>query len=188
MAIILGSNLDSSEVFVVKSSDRNWGVKSLLGRFDLKSFSGKQVALKANFNSADPFPASTHLDTLQAIVEALKEAGASDITLAERSGMGDTRSVLEKMGVLKLSEQLGFNIVVLDELAKAGWLKIDREGTHWLKGFYIAKLFTNADKVVQTCCLKAHRFGGHLSAPTHCRNKPLLPTRCGYHGRHKSLH
>jgi len=41
--------------------------------------------LKANFNSADPFPASTHLDILRAIVQTLKNAGTSDITLAERS-------------------------------------------------------------------------------------------------------
>jgi uncharacterized protein (DUF362 family) len=53
------------------------------------------VALKANFNSADPFPASTHLDTLRAIVQTLKNAGASGITLAERSGMGDTEQVLK---------------------------------------------------------------------------------------------
>ena len=157
------ANVDSGEVFVIKTSDRNSGIRRLLGRFDLKAFSGKHVALKANFNSADPFPASTHLGTLRAIVEVLKEAGAADVTLAERSGMGDTRSVLEEMGVLRLSEQLGFNAVVLNELKKDDWVKIGREGTHWLKGFYIAKLFTNADKVVQTCCLKAHRFGGHFT-------------------------
>ena len=153
----------TSEVFIIKSSDRNAGVKSLLSKFDLSEFGGKHVALKANFNSADPFPASTHLDTLRAVVENLKKANAADLTLGERSGMGNTRQVLERMGVFALSEKLGFNTVVLDEIAKDEWLKIERDGTHWLKGFYIAKLFAEADKVVQTCCLKAHRFGGHFT-------------------------
>ena len=126
-------------------------------------YSGKQVALKANFNSADPFPASTHLDTLRAIVGTLKGAGAAEITLAERSGMGDTREVLEQMGVLALSRELGFNAVVLDDLGKDGWVKFERDGTHWLRGFYMAKVFHDADKIVNTCCLKTHRFGGHFT-------------------------
>ena len=60
------------EVFVLKTTDRATGVPALLKKFGLTDYSGKQVALKANFNSADPFPASTHLDTLRAIVETLK--------------------------------------------------------------------------------------------------------------------
>ncbi|MFB3889957.1 MAG: DUF362 domain-containing protein [Candidatus Bathyarchaeia archaeon] len=151
------------EVFLVRTSDRNAGVRRLLSRFSLGDFAGKRVALKANFNSADPFPASTHLDTLKAIVDVLKESGAAEITLAERSGMGNTRQVLERMGVLEQSKKLGFNVVVLDEVAKEDWVKIERDGMHWLRGFYIAKVFLEADMVVQTCCLKTHRFGGHFT-------------------------
>jgi uncharacterized protein (DUF362 family) len=154
---------DHAQVFVIKTNDRHAGIKSLLTHFDLSDFSGKHVALKANFNSADPFPASTHLETLQAIVETLKEANAANITLGERSGMGNTRRVLQDRGVLALSEKIGFNTVILDELAKEEWQKVERNGTHWLRGFYIAKLFSSADKVIQTCCLKTHRFGGHFT-------------------------
>ena len=151
------------EVFVLRTTDRATGVPALLSKFGLDDYSGKQVALKANFNSADPFPASTHLDTLRAIVETLKGAGASGITLAERSGMGDTEQVLEQMGVLALSKELGFNAVVLDYVGKDSWVKFERDETHWLRGFYIAKVFHDADKIVQTCCLKTHRFGGHFT-------------------------
>ena len=152
-----------SEVFVLKTTDRATGVPALLSKFNLGDYSGKQVALKANFNSADPFPASTHLDTLRAIVQTLKNAGASGITLAERSGMGDTEQVLEQMGVLALSRELGFNAVVLDDVSKEDWIKVEKGETHWLRGFYMAKVFHDADKIVQTCCLKTHRFGGHFT-------------------------
>jgi uncharacterized protein (DUF362 family) len=151
------------EVFIIKTADRNLGVKALMSRFDLSCFSGKKVALKANFNSSDPFPASTHTDTLRAVVEALQAANVAGVTLGERSGMGNTRRVLEARGVFDLSEKLGFEAVILDELSKDEWVKIDRQGMHWLRGFYIAKLFAEADRVVQTCCLKAHRFGGHFT-------------------------
>lgn len=148
---------------MIKTADRAVGIRGLLRQFDLKDYAGKKVALKANFNSADPFPASTHLDTLEALVKGLKEAGAGDLTLAERSGMGNTREVLEEMGVFDLSKQMGFKTVVLDEEDKESWVKINRDGTHWLHGFYLAKVFLDADKVVQTCCLKTHRFGGHFT-------------------------
>jgi uncharacterized protein (DUF362 family) len=153
----------NGEVFILKTTDRKTGVRALLGKFGLQDFSGKRVAIKANFNSADPFPASTHLDTLRAIVETLKGANASSITLAERSGMGDTQEVLEQMGVLDLSRQLGFNTIVLDDIGKQDWVKFEHEGTHWLRGFHIAKVFLDTDKMVQTCCLKTHRFGGHFT-------------------------
>jgi uncharacterized protein (DUF362 family) len=152
-----------SEVFLIETSDRKTGVRSLLDKADLASFSGKSVALKANFNSADPFPASTHLDTLKTTINVLKEAGVGKITLAERSGGGNTREVLEQRGVFDLSEQMGFKVVVLDEEPKENWVKIPRRGTHWLKGFYISKVFLDSDVVVQLCCLKAHRFGGHFT-------------------------
>jgi uncharacterized protein (DUF362 family) len=151
------------EVFILKTMDREKGIPKLLSKFGLNDFSGKQVALKANFNSADPFPASTHLGALKAIVETLKKAGASNVTLAERSGMGETAQVLDEMGVLSLSKELEFNVVVLDDVSKEDWLKVERKDTHWIKGFYLAKVFHDADKVVQTCCLKTHRFGGHFT-------------------------
>src|SRR3990172_6135209 len=152
-----------SEVFVLKTSDRAVGIRKLLSQFGLEDYSGKSVALKANFNSADPFPASTHPDTLRAIVEVLKDVKVGGVTLTERSGMGVTKRVLEEMGVFELAEKLGFDAVVTDELGKADWVKIGRDGTHWIRGFYIAKIFVDADKIVQTCCLKTHRFGGHFT-------------------------
>nr|MDO8081721.1 DUF362 domain-containing protein [Candidatus Freyarchaeota archaeon] len=155
--------VNKSEVFLIKTSDRNLGIRSLLERFDLNNFNRKRVALKPNFNSADPFPASTHIDTLETIVNVLKESGVERLTVAERSGMGKTRDVLKKMGVFNLSDELGFDVVVLDEEGVDGWVKIGPDGTHWSRGFYISKLFLSADKVVQTCCLKTHRFGGHFT-------------------------
>ncbi len=151
------------EVFLIKTANRNLGVKALMSRFDLSGFSGKKVALKANFNSADSFPASTHTDTIGVVVEALQAANVASVTMGERSGMGNTRRVLEARGVFDLSKKLGFKAVVLDELTKDEWVKIEHQGTHWLRGFYIAKLFAEADRVIQTCCLKAHRFGGHFT-------------------------
>ncbi len=153
----------SNEVFILKTANRTTGIPELMNKIGLEDYSGKQVALKANYNSADPFPASTHIDTLRAMVKRLKEAGTSEIVMAERSGMGDTKLVLEKMGVLALSKEIGFRVDVLDDISKGDWLKVEKDKTHWLRGFYLAKVFHDSDKVVQTCCLKTHRFGGNFT-------------------------
>ena len=151
------------EVFLLKTTNRAVGVPELINRIGLSDYSKKQIAIKANFNSADPFPASTHLDTLRAIIGSLKNAEVGAVTLAERSGMGNTENVLEQMGVFALSKELGFETLILDNIDKDGWVKFNRDKTHWLHGFYLAKVFHDADKIVQTCCLKTHRFGGHFT-------------------------
>jgi uncharacterized protein (DUF362 family) len=154
---------DKGKVFLVKTGSRDVGIQRLLENFDLTDFKDKNVALKANFNSDDPFPATTHPDTLKTIVKSIKNFNPNNIILAERSGMGETRSVLESRGVMDLAGEENFDVRVLDEEGVDGWVKIDNDNNHWVKGFYISKIFTEADKVVQTCCLKAHRFGGHFT-------------------------
>jgi len=152
-----------TKIFIAKTGNREKGIRELLDRFNLKEVEGKRVALKANYNSADPFPASTHLETLRTLVTCLKDAGAGEITLAERSGMGDTGTVLEHRGVTKIAAELGFEVLVLDQLGEEAWVRLKPEDSHWKKGFLLAKVFHKADKVVQTCCLKTHRFGGHFT-------------------------
>ncbi len=151
-----------SEVYVIKTTDRRRGVEELLKYFELESLSGKNIALKANYNSADSFPASTHIDTLSAIVDTLKGRECS-VVMAERSGMGVTGEVLEDMGVMELAKRVGFDVVVLDDIGGSGWVHQAPGGSHWKRGFLFPKIFSEADAIVQTCCLKSHRFGGHIT-------------------------
>lgn len=172
--LIIGGNVNNkggwfmakngySKVFMAKDTDRISGIKKVLSSFKLDNFRGKTVALKANFNSADPFPASTHPETLKSLVDCLKKSGTERITVLERSGMGNTHDVMEKRGIFELSQEMDFEVVVLDDEEHDSWVKIEKHGTHWLKGFYLPQRILNADMVVQTCCLKTHSFGGHFT-------------------------
>lgn len=152
-----------ADVFIADASDRFSGLGAILAEYDVSVFSGSTVALKANFNSDDAFPASSHIDLVRGIVEAVLQEKPARLTLAERSGMGNTRSVLESRGVTALAKELGFSAVVLDELDRTGWQEIQAAGLHWIRGFFIAKLFTQSDRIIQTCCLKTHRYGGHFT-------------------------
>jgi uncharacterized protein (DUF362 family) len=153
----------NTEIFIAGAPDRTIGVQRVLGDIDLSVFSGAETALKANYNSADPPPASTHIDTLDTLCTAILAEKPRKLTLAERSGMGNTRGVLEERGIIALSQERGFSAVILDELDRTGWTEIQAPGLHWSRGFFIASIFARADKVVQTCCLKTHRFGGHFT-------------------------
>lgn len=152
-----------SEIFLANGSNRTKAINQLLEQFQLKQFKGGQLALKANYNSADPFPAQTHLDTLKHLVSELHKAGPSEIIMGERSGMGDTEQVLTQSGVLDLANKLKFKVQVLNDLHIAEWVHCDVDGSHWDRGFLMARLFMDAEAVVQTCCLKTHKFGGHFT-------------------------
>lgn len=151
----------TSKVFLIDASNRPDNIERLLLEFDLAT--NGVIALKANYNSDDPFPGTTHPETLEILVEELKALGPGEIIMAERSGMGYTPEVLRNRGVLELSRSLGFKLINLDSLGIEGWEDISSEGLHWKHGFKIARVFREADKVVQTSCLKTHRFGGHFT-------------------------
>jgi uncharacterized protein (DUF362 family) len=152
-----------ADIFLAGATDRAAGISNVLGAFDLSVLHGTDVALKANFNSADPFPASTDIVTLATIADAILDAGPGKLTLAERSGMGSTRDVLTELGIIALAKDRGFGVVVLDELDHSGWHEIQNAGLTWSRGFFLANTFARADHIVQTCCLKTHRFGGHFT-------------------------
>ena len=152
-----------TDIFIADATDRTRGLQAILAEFDLSVLSGASVALKANFNSDDPFPASTHIDMLRGIAGSILDEGPARLTLAERSGMGVTRAVLENRGVFSLAQELGFSVVVLDEIERNGWQEIQAPELHWQRGFFLSNIFTQAERVIQTCCLKTHRYGGHFT-------------------------
>jgi len=124
---------------------------------------GLPVLLKPNLNSADAAPASTHPDVLRSLTLALQEMGARSITIGERSGMGNTREVMQQIGVFDLADELGLKTAVFDELDEKDWVLRQSGDFHWPDGFAVPRLLLDSPCVVQTCNLKTHRFGGHFT-------------------------
>ena len=152
-----------TRVAFVKTRDRLTGVQQALELLGAGPFPGKHLFLKPNYNTADPSPGSTHSDTLTALVRWLQSQGAAGITVGDRSGMDKTRAVMERKGIFRLAEEMGFDALVLDELDAGAWERIRMPGSHWRRGFALARPALDADGIVQACCLKTHRFGGHFS-------------------------
>jgi uncharacterized protein (DUF362 family) len=147
----------------VQGGGRDEAIRKAMELAGLPTVKGRPVVLKPNFNSADSFPGSTHPDTLTSLVRFLRELGADEITVPDRSGMGNTKKVMEDKGVYKSARELEFEPMPLDDLSADDWVLSQPEGSHWSRGFHLARVFQDAESIVQTCCLKTHRYGGHFT-------------------------
>ncbi|KUK63473.1 MAG: hypothetical protein XE10_0459 [Methanoculleus marisnigri] len=147
----------ASEVYIIDASDRNHAVEALWHEVGLPSFDDKTVAVKANFNSDDPSRDAG--GGPRAGPECRRPDGPA--RGAERDG-GDPHGAEEPRRRRRRGPG-GAEVVALDALPPEGWEAIPSDGLHWQRGFLIARIFRAADAVVQTCCLKTHRFGGHVS-------------------------
>jgi uncharacterized protein (DUF362 family) len=156
-------NAGSAQIAFVKTQDRAAGVNKALDLLGINPVQGKSIFLKANFNSADPAPGSTHSETLRTLVQRLQTMGVKHITIGDRSGMGNTRQVMQQKGLFSMADELAFQTLVFDELGPDEWEFFQPEDSHWSNGFWIARPALQADGVVQTCCLKTHRYGGHFT-------------------------
>ncbi len=155
-----GTRATKTTIALIRTRDRAQGVSRAIDLLKVNPVKGKHVLLKPNFNSADPYPASTHNDTLEALFIRLKSMGARGITLGERSGPSDTSEVMQEKGIYDLCRKHDVNIVNFEDLAEKDWVRVQPEGSHWRNGVLVARPVVEAECVVTTCCLKAHGYGG----------------------------
>jgi uncharacterized protein (DUF362 family) len=159
---VIGSEA-SARIALVKTADRSAGVHEAIRLLGIDGLNGDSILLKPNFNSADDAPGSTHPETLRALIVELNERGAGSIVVGDRSGMGHTRTVMQKLGVFDQATKFGFDTVSFDELAEEDWIVVRSDEFHWQDGYPVPRLLLEADRVVQTCNLKTHGYGGHFT-------------------------
>ncbi|MFX0074308.1 MAG: DUF362 domain-containing protein [Candidatus Hermodarchaeota archaeon] len=152
-----------TKIAVVSTSDRTYGVNKSLDLLGTNPVKGKNVILKPNFNTADPPPASSSMETVRQLVLKIKEMHAESITIAERAGPAKTSEVFKKVGLNELAEELDFKVVDLTNVSKDDYILKNPEGNHWKNGFLFAKIYDEAECIVETCCLKTHMYGGHFT-------------------------
>jgi uncharacterized protein (DUF362 family) len=152
-----------TKVAIISTNDHVYGVNKSLELLGINPIKGKDVVFKPNFNTADPFPASSSMETVKQLIIKLKEMDAKSITVAERSGPAKTSKTFEKVGLNTLANEIDFKIVNLEEIPRDDYIFKQPEGSHWKEGFLFAKIYDNAECIVETCCLKTHMFGGHFT-------------------------
>jgi uncharacterized protein (DUF362 family) len=154
---------EMSRVAFVKTGDRAEGVRKAIDLLGSNPVNGKSVFLKPNFNSSDPAPGSTHPDVLRATVGKLREMGAQEFSVGDRSGMGGTRKVMESLGIYEMGNELGFEVVDFGTIGSSEYKMFKSPDSHWKVGFPFALPCLRAGALVQNCCLKTHQYGGHFT-------------------------
>ncbi len=152
-----------NKVVVISTKDHVYGVNKSLELLGINPVKNKNVIFKPNFNTADPFPASSSMETVKQFIIKLKEMGAKNITVAERSGPASTSETFEKKGLYELAKELDFEIIDLTDIPKEDYVLKNPEGCHWKNGFLFAKIYDDAECIIETCCLKTHMYGGHFT-------------------------
>ncbi|MFX1410652.1 MAG: DUF362 domain-containing protein [Promethearchaeota archaeon] len=152
-----------TKVAIIFTKDRLYGVNKSLELLDINPVKDKNVIFKPNFNTADPFPASSSMETVRQIIIKLKELGAKSITVAERSGPASTAETFKKKGLYALAKELDFKIVDLTKVPKEEYVLKTPKDNHWRNGFLFSKIYDDAECIVETCCLKTHMYGGHFT-------------------------
>lgn len=153
----------TSRVAIALDPSRASGTRKVVASVGMPDLAGKNVFVKPNFNTADPTPGSTHIDTLRTMIELIRDQRPKKIVVGDRSGPANTTKVFQEKGIFALAAELGFDCLVLDEMPKDRWVKIKPPGSHWINGFWFAKPVLEADAVVSLCCLKTHQYGGHFT-------------------------
>jgi uncharacterized protein (DUF362 family) len=129
----------------------------LLGGLDRLASTGDTVMVKPNFNSPDPFPGSTDLDFLKAVLKLLLEAGARVVVGESSGGMWrPTRVTLAKLGVPELLAGMGVELVMFDARPK-DWVRVEIEGDYLTK-VTVARSAYDAAKIVYLPCMKTHKL------------------------------
>ncbi len=151
------------QVSLVKTEDRAAGIQQAIDLLEVNPVKGKSLFVKPNLNSADPFPGSTHPGALLALAAQLEAMGAGQLTVGDRSGMGNTGAVMRAIGIDQMAKELGWRTLNFDELSAEDWQLVQPEASHWANGFALPRPVLQAEGLVQTCCLKTHRYGGHFT-------------------------
>jgi uncharacterized protein (DUF362 family) len=126
----------------------------LIGGFDKLIQPGDLVTIKPNMNTADPYPASSDADFIQALGEVLLDAGAGKLQIMDASTQRVcTRDVGEEIGICDVAMDLNADFISLDEHP---WIKQPFPQGKYLKSGYIGEPALNLGKLVIAPCLKTH--------------------------------
>jgi len=149
--------------FLVSKTPIGGGLKSdikraveLIGGFEEVIEDGDTVTIKPNFNTADPYPASSDPEFIRALGELLLEAGAKKIRIIDSSTLRvSTREVAKKIGFNEVADALDAELIFLDENE---WVTVDFPRGKFLKKGSIGKPLLDLGKLVLAPCLKTHRL------------------------------
>jgi uncharacterized protein (DUF362 family) len=151
------SNGIASKVALVKNSDESFALAraiELAGGLDFLA-PGDSVLLKLALNSSSPFPATTSPEVVSGLVTLLKDQGAGDIFVGDKSPTWtDTMSCLQETGIYDAALGAGAEIVVFED---DDMVPVAPDGAvSWPDGFSVPGIFDRVDHIIALPTLRTH--------------------------------
>lgn len=124
---------------------------------------GDRVLIKPNFNTADPFPASSDPDFLAAMVDLCHEQGAAEVTIGESSTYFlNTSEVMREWGIARLtSGRPWLNVINFDD---GKWIKRPVSDSRFLKHASLPEALDQYERLIMVPCLKTHKWADYTGA------------------------
>ncbi|MBU0976318.1 MAG: DUF362 domain-containing protein [Patescibacteria group bacterium] len=124
---------------------------------------GEKVLLKPNFNTADPFPASSDIEFIKAVIELLLENDVGEIILGDSCTFSqNTRKVMERKGAFALAGKYKkLKVVSFDE---GKWVRKEIPNGRFLKCVHIPEILEQVDRIILLPCLKTHFVAQYTGA------------------------
>jgi len=148
-------NINMGKVSKIKVKDLKQSiVQSVkeIGGFAKYVKKGDVVLVKPNFNTADPFPASTDMEFLKIVVDLIYSNGAKQVIIGDSCTLTqNTCRVMKEKGVFDLEDKT--KILVFE---KHGWVKKEIPGGKYLKKVTVPEILDKVDKLILLPCIKTH--------------------------------
>jgi len=124
---------------------------------------GSIVLLKPNYNTGDPYPASTNPEIIRHVIRLVKKQDPYAILIGDRSSFwSSTLKCMKQNGVYEVAEQEGAELYPFDN---EEWVSINPVSARaWPKGFTIPKLLIEADYVISIPVIKTHSIAAFTMA------------------------
>lgn len=124
---------------------------------------GDRVLLKPNFNTADPFPASSDPEFLRAVIELVNEQEPKKVILGECCTFSlKTRNVMEEIDLCQCQDIIPApEIIAFNEQR---WVKKKVPDGKFLKSVSVPEVLDQVDKLILLPCLKTHAWAQYTGA------------------------
>lgn len=135
----------------------------MIGGFESFIKKGDVVLIKPNFNTADPFPASTDFEFLKTVVELTYRQQPKLVMVGESSTMSmNTRKIMERLKIFELEKvEPPARVYVFEEW---NWIKKTMSKGKYLKAVSLTEILERVDKIILLPCLKTHKYAQYTGA------------------------
>ncbi len=124
---------------------------------------GEKVFIKPNFNTSDPFPASSDMNFIRTVIQLVLSQNPKEIILGDAPTIfGNSKKYFEEKNPRELEKE--FKNVKVIFLKEDTWERKKNTQAKYLKYASIPKILSQVDKIIYLPCLKTHSWAQFTGA------------------------